>query len=248
MPSLGGWRARPVVATILVALAVLGLTALVVLVPEEPHDAELRTSAGEGAALAVPVGADPSVPTSTLGTAPPLPPTTARASASTTRTTPSTTRPAPSPATALACRDSEDPACGEFRWDPPPPPNQPMRVTVELSHTEPVVGEVVSFHVIAEDPDGQYMGDSTIGYGEGPPWGLRSHPDCLAGYGPWTPPTATPGRVDETYRHAYSTPGTFTATFHFRSYGPCPDPSIYSSEGQASVTVAVSSSSSDASS
>ena len=218
-------------------LAVLGLAALALRPSSGEPGMELRTSAGEGApAPAMPGTALPEPTTTVEGTGPSRSPTTTRRPAST------TTRPVSS-TTASACRNSEDPACGELRWDPPPPSNGPMTVSVTFSPSHPRAGEVVTFHVVAEDPDGRIWSDS-YDFGDGTALGVRSHPDCSGAYGPWTPPSPTPGRLDKTYQHAYSAAGSFTATFRYRSWGPCPDPAIYGNEGQVVVPLVVSPSSS----
>ena len=43
--------------------------------------------------------------------------------------TPDTTTAPGAPTTTLPCRNSTDPACGPFRWDPAPAPNQPVAVS-----------------------------------------------------------------------------------------------------------------------
>src|SRR5579872_131983 len=39
--------------------------------------------------------------------------------------------------TSLVCRDSLDPACGPFRWDPQPLANEPLTVQVTFSPAQP---------------------------------------------------------------------------------------------------------------
>lgn len=149
--------------------------------------------------------------------------------------------------TTLGCRNEQtNPACGEFRWDPAPGPNQPMSVSVTFTPGQPKVGEVVTFRAVAEDPDAKIWegANRIIDFGDANnPQELSTHGDCFEGYGPWTPPPPRPDRLETTLQHTYSAAGTFNVTFGFQSSGPCPDTGLYASRGQASVTVVVSSSS-----
>jgi len=54
---------------------------------------------------------------------------------------------------APECRNSTNPQCGPFRWDPQPLPNRPMRVDVQIAPSHPRPGDVVTFTVVASDPD-----------------------------------------------------------------------------------------------
>ena len=151
----------------------------------------------------------------------PLPvPTTVTASPA----APPTTAPSSTTSTSLVCRNSTDPACGPFRWDPPPGPNQPMTVAVSVSPAAPRAGETVSFRVTVDDPDGADLvgGGGSVDYGDGTPVpGFSGHVDCVGSYGPWTPPGPVPLHKEFTYQHAYAAPGTYTVTFTFGSFGNC---------------------------
>src|SRR5207302_4809101 len=71
-------------------------------------------------------------------------------------------------APARTCRDSYDPACGPFRWDPDPGPNQPLTVTVTPQSQQGKVGQAVNFHVVADDPDARIARDcAVIDFGDG---------------------------------------------------------------------------------
>ena len=159
--------------------------------------------------------------------------------ATTTRPSLTTTTSPARATTPLACRNSREPACGAFRWDPPPPANQPMRLSVTVTPSQPRVGQKVTFQVVAEDPDGDITGER-VDYGDGGGQSVPGQPSCATAHGPWTPPKATSGRLAKTYEHSYSAAGNFTAAFTFRSHGPCPDPTVYASEGSLSVPLVVS--------
>src|SRR5205823_4234891 len=51
------------------------------------------------------------------------------------------------------CRNSYDPRCGPFYWDPQPPPNQPLTLEASVSSTSVHAGEPVTVTVHATDPD-----------------------------------------------------------------------------------------------
>ncbi|MGI8810493.1 MAG: hypothetical protein ACR2KK_22105 [Acidimicrobiales bacterium] len=183
----------------------------------------------------------PSLVTSTLPVPPPPAVTTAR------RTSPSTTPTSAPPATTAStsttlCRNSVNPACGPFRWDPPLPPNQPLTVQVTSTPTAPKAGETVTFRVVVDDPDGSQLLDRTgiaNDYGDAPPeGGVNAHRDCTERWGPWTPGPTEPVRAELTFRHVYAGPGTYVASFPFRSLGDCPQ-GPRPSDGIGTVTVTV---------
>ena len=152
-----------------------------------------------------------------------------------------TSPPAPTTSTVLVCRNSTNPACGPFRWDPPPPANQPITGHVTLSPANPRPGETVTFHLVADDPDAGYLpgscpidfGDGTtipcvIPGGRGPTPPGSSSPPPPKPTGPWTPPSPRPGHLDICcVQHTYGAAGTYTATFRVQSYtspmGPPPE-------------------------
>ena len=237
MPSMRGaglWSGWGAGRWTVAVLAVLALTGVVVVATGEEtverHDAAPGTTS-----LPATTTSTVPEPTTTVAVTQPVP-----SSTTTTTGRPATTTTLPSPPTTIACRDSADPACGRFRWDPQPPPNQVLSVSVTVSPIPTAVGEVVSFHVVAEDADGR-IGRRSVDYGDGTGDATGGQPDCPGPvYGPWTPPPPTPERVETTYQHVYSGPGNFTVVFRFRSYGPCPDPAIYGNEGQVTVPLVVS--------
>ena len=145
---------------------------------------------------------------------------------SSTSTTLSTEPVAPGSTTTstLVCRNSQNPACGPLVWDPPPGPNQPLTIKVTVTPEAPRAGDVVTFHVVVDDPDGgnlQGYGD-TIDYGDGTPYlGVIGHLDCFpVKYGPWDS-AARPVHEELSFAHVYEHAGTYTATFKFAAHGNC---------------------------
>ncbi len=153
--------------------------------------------------------------------------------------------PAPSPETPTAapiCRNSRDPACGPFYFDPPPF-NEPMAVDVVFSPQNPEPGEEVTFTVRVSD-DGPASPGSCINtqrYGEPDDLVSVCSASCVPTepkYGPWDPPPPENANFEETFRHTYAEAGTYTATFSYNVGADCSF-SPYRSSGEASVTVPV---------
>jgi hypothetical protein len=156
-------------------------------------------------------------------------------------TSPTSPGPGGSPGVAgPVCRNSADPACGEFRWDPAPAPNDPLTVTVTFTPEAPVAGDTVTFNVVAEDPDAAVHRECDVGvaFGDG-----QSPRQCISDYacedrhGPWSPPAEQPDRFETTFTHVYEQPGEYVANFEFTSEGGCFAP--YESQGSQQVTVIV---------
>lgn len=138
-----------------------------------------------------------------------------------TSTTSVTATSVPSPSstttTALVCRNSVEPACGPFAWDPPPGPNQPIELTVSYEPERPRVGETVTFTVRAQDPDaeicsvGVRFSNGTSGgeYCSVPAIGCSPEP-----HGPWDTPPRKPSAVERqfTYEFSRSGPADITVT------------------------------------
>jgi hypothetical protein len=121
------------------------------------------------------------------------------------------------------CRNSTNPDCGPFYWDPDPAPNQPLALSATYSPQNPHVGETVTFMIHAEDPDGDIgcvsltppSGDSLGGVcGGGPGIGCSSEPQ-----GPWDTPSAHPSAVDRTYTYTFDHSGSYTLPLEATSYG-----------------------------
>jgi hypothetical protein len=171
-------------------------------------DTSLASPAEAPARLVPPPPTSP--PRTSIPPVPVRPPTTESASVSTTTTT-------------LLCRNSRDPACGPFVWDPPPGPNQPLTVTIAVSPEAPRAGETVTFRVVLDDPDGDSLRaqHDDVDYGDGGPTvGVGGHVNCAPGSGPWDS-AARPVHEELVFTHVYAQPGTYTATFPFTTYGNC---------------------------
>ena len=161
------------------------------------------------------------------------PPPTADPTPTATPTPTPTVQPTPS------CRDSYDPACGTFRWDPAPQPNEDLAVQIDVDPSSPRVGEKVTFTVTAQDDHAEPVALEGE-YGDN---GFNISPSCLAQkerYGPWTPPAKAPRTVTRTYEGTFDEPGKHTVSFTFstdtcngQGYNP------YGSEGTGSAIVTV---------
>jgi hypothetical protein len=117
--------------------------------------------------------------------------------------------------TTVACRNSSDPACGPFRFDPQPGLDAPMFVHIVVGPPSPVAGQEVEFTVTLTDPDGVSRAGSTYNWGDSGVGESSVHP-CEK-YGPWDPPARDPARATEvlTLRHTYAQPGTYKVVFFF---------------------------------
>ena len=155
-------------------------------------------------------------------------PTTTTASTTTTTTTTTTT------AADEPCRNTYEPACGAFRWSRPPEPDDPIEITVDAPATA-AVGEVVTFHLHVADDDTIDQLCLEADFADGSPVGGCTFRDCDA-FGEWDPPPKRRDTFRTTVTHAFAAPGTYEATFGFRS-GECPSP--YGSTGSATTTVVV---------
>jgi hypothetical protein len=124
------------------------------------------------------------------------------------------------------CRNSSDPACGPFYWDPDPGANAPMTGQVTFSPANPKVGDQVTFRLTASDPDDSPVVYCSYSFGdEGvvcDPGELMA-PDtfCPKQYGPWTPPPRKPGTMDQTVTHVYNNSGTYDVYFGTHSGSYC---------------------------
>ncbi len=216
------------VAVVLAIVGVAGLTRI-----GQDDDRLVRTVTGPPTSGS-PVQATTTTPSPAIDTTTPGPTTTVVAGA---------------PATVNPCRNSRDPACGPFSFDPQPDPDQPMTVEVIPSLATVKVGEPMSFHVIRRDPDGVAAGGMSYELGDGGSIGEFQHDPCDR-YGRWDPPPKglTPTVVTEDIPHTYREAGTFTVTFKYftDTLGGCVDHATgrqgedpYASEGQGSVQVTV---------
>lgn len=128
------------------------------------------------------------------------------------------------------CRNSTDPSCGEFSWDPQPE-NKPMTFDASVSTTTPKAGEPITVTMHAADADAtvsacpepsstnEVSGD---GYG-----GCFQTASCRVGsprYGPWDPPPpASASEETWSFTVTFTTAGRKTITL---SVGSVSDPDL----------------------
>ena len=217
----------------------LAVTGVVVALTRSPDRSSTVAATGPETPLTLPTS------TALPGTTTP-PPTTVPAPVATTTIagpTPTTSRPpSTTTTTTLVCRNSIDPACGEFRWDPIPP-NQPLTVQASVLQVGGPTSRTFTFHVVVTDPDAEVDECRGATYGDGKSEEcVRVAILCAAPfpphYGPWTPPDPTPGRFEYDVTHTYAAAGTFQVEFPGSSTSAgCT--SFYGSEASRTVTVVV---------
>lgn len=183
------------------------------------------------------------VPTTTAAPAapPPVPPPTLPPESSTTPTpvgpsvtTAVTAAPTTAPPTTAAkvCRNSSDQACGEFRWDPAPEPNQPLVATFTKAPATAKVGEPVLFEVTWSDGDAPLTFDRLSHDGTG----MVKACSLTPRYGPWTPPARVPSGGVLPYTTTFAAPGTYAVKAELGT-AECDSP--YGSDTSIAVTITV---------
>lgn len=251
------WADLPTGRRLNVALYALGGVAVVFMVitllgPGEPETGQVAA----GATTSTPPSAAPSTTvnratTPTTASSTTQGPTTLRVTTTTTRPSAggggtTTTLPPVTVSTTTAppaCLNSADPACGPFRWDPPPQANADLVVQV-TNTANPQVGVAVGFLVRADDPD--HLVDANcaeVSFGDGsePFRAPCPHrPICPPHFGPWTPPAPLAGSyrpIQPLAEHVYGVPGHYTVTVRMYSYSSdrCAELDPYSSAAEASV-------------
>jgi hypothetical protein len=175
--------------------------------------------------------------TTTTTATPPTTTTEGAPGETTTTTTPTTPE----------CRNSREPSCGDFRWDPQPP-NEPITLSVTPSATEVTVGEPVALRIVADDPDSEVSMamdcHQNVRWNEPGEMIIVCDPACpdTRRYGPWDPPAPQPGHYDQTATHVYKNPGTYTVNIWVSSNRACFvgfNYNPYGSTAQTSVTIVV---------
>ena len=157
---------------------------------------------------------------------------------------PASTAPPKGPGpTTPPCRNSYDAACGPFRWDPDPGPNQAITGGVAPDTQTVKMGDKVTFTVTGTDPDAAPLQECNIDFGDG--MGVHCDPRpaidpsyCPKQYGPWTPPAKKEGNLNTVWDHKYDKPGTYKVTFQVRSaMQECNNPYASTADLQATVFV-----------
>ena len=130
--------------------------------------------------------------------------------------------------TTAPCRNSTESRCGTRRWDPEPAENQfPVVQNIMAAPGTPTVGQVVSFTVTVTELDHTLVnacGILSFGDNTSQPQGNCQPRPCDAQFGPWTPPSRSPGSRTFTFQHIYTTPGDFDLRFQLESRDNCWDP------------------------
>lgn len=141
-----------------------------------------------------------------------------------------------------ACRDSTDPSCGPFRWDPTPA-NAPL--VVEASVAGPVrAGEQFRVDITASDADGTVDFECVLVEHDAPGISIGScgpveRLDCPDRYGPWTPPPPEPGSGATHATIQIDEPGSHPVEITVSSLSACANVDPYRSSGSTTVTVDV---------
>lgn len=149
--------------------------------------------------------------------------------------------------TELVCRNSTDPACGAFRWDPAPEAGQ-STVRLFLPAAPAQVGVPYELVVELTDPTAQptfNCASLDVSPLPGQAWvgGFQCQPDPIpmcspAKYGPWTPPAPAGGTISDAVEITFDQPGTYTLTMETKAKPRhCDHP--YGSDATTSVTVEV---------
>ena len=234
-------RRRRIVTGLAIAVAVVLVAAIPgVLAASGGGTKKVQTAAGPATTSSTSVEA-PGVVTPVTETVPP---------ATTTSTPPATTTTSVkrTTSTTIVCRNSYNPACGPFHWDPPV---QDLGATMTITWTpsQPKVGEKVTFRVVIEDPDdpSPHYTYKQWDYGEANGQiqdGDISQDTCENRYGPWTPPQPAPGRYEQEggygLEYTFSGAGPHNVYMGYNPGGPnwCYDPyNMGTASGKAVVTV-----------
>lgn len=139
----------------------------------------------------------------------------------------------------MPCRNSLDPSCGEFHWDPAPSPNAP--ILIEVTPTINPESGSVALTGFARDDDArisEYCLAISWGDGSRDDGGLCPIPHCQAAYGPWDPPPTRPSQVPIAAEHTYKGPGDYEIRVTARSDSlACRSP--YASEATQTLVVRV---------
>jgi hypothetical protein len=228
-------RHRRNAAVALLGLVVLAVPALAVF--RDGGDDQQLTVAADDQEPSTSTTERPSttIPVTTGTTAVPTETTIVVASPDTATTIPGT-RPTPAPTTTvppLVCRNSTNPACGAFYWDPQPA-NAPMNAWFASAPSQAVVGEAVTFVVDWSDADA----DAIDGFFSPDGVGLGAPCRYPQGYGPWTPPAAAPGAGSWTYTHTFTAPGVYVLAVSLWTGDVCGNPYASDWHQQTSITVA----------
>ena len=242
-------RHRRTAALALAGLLLVGAPVVTLQVRDDGPDREVNVATDGGGSdpdvISDPLALPPlePVPTTAVTAAPGTtapattvaPPTTAaaRQGAGTTTTLPAgvPVGPQTTSTTQLVCRSSDNPACGDFRWEPAPAPNQALQVSFTSVPVNPKAGQAVTFAVTWSD-------DAPFWYDHFSIDGSQQHVACSPAprYGPWMPPAQVPSGETKQYPATFPSAGEYTVRVTVRT-GGCDSP--YSDEKTVTVPVTV---------
>lgn len=206
-----GRRMAAVLAAAVLVIALLAFAAAQV----DDDTTGLRTETGDQ--LMSPSSVTTTIATTPAPEATPSPPEVTPPTATT--SAPAAGRPIAAATPSPSCRNSTDPSCGPFRWDPAPGANQPLTIAFEVGPAQPRAGEEVTVRVVATDPDAPVTTNGGTYFWHDPHFtgGQIGFPATVVRaterYGPWTPPEPQPGRVEMTFTHTFAQPGTYRFDF-----------------------------------
>jgi hypothetical protein len=251
-PRMGALAGRPLAAAAAIVVLIAGALAFaagggddaddLVIADERPQPSPPTTLAEDDADWPATVGGVVIVRPPAVGEELPAPPP------------PPVTEPAPvpqvaPPPTVPPCRDSVDPACGPFTWDPAPVvpqaelrfllPSEPARVGVPyelvVELTDP--GTMPSFNCasgVAVDPtpSSQYPIITLAGC-------VYEPLECPTRYGPWTPPAPRGGSVRTSVTITFDEPGSYGVAASARRPLLCDNVDPYGTDASGSAVVQV---------
>lgn len=189
---------------------------------------------------------EPSASESTAATPPTVAVTTSVTTARTASTAAAGSLPGPTVLTVDPddpCRDSTDPACGAFRWDPEPV-NQPATLILRLPDAPIVVGRDYELRLEMRDPDGPVdLGCYSVD-ADRPALSLgscsqESRPPCPERFGPWTPPPGSPGNAQTATVIQFQRSGPYVVEVSVVRPDGCDNVDPYRSGARATLAVDV---------
>lgn len=153
---------------------------------------------------------------------------------------PTTTAPAASVPTGSSqpagpvCHDSLDPACGEFRWEPTPPADQPLTLSADaVPPLAPGQSTEISVHWADADALLSFYDSDADGATLGQPCQVERR------FGPWTPPAPDGGSGTITIAYtAPATPGP-ASVMVYAATGPCDGYHPFGSEASITIPIVV---------
>jgi hypothetical protein len=136
-----------------------------------------------------------------------------------------------------ACRNSSDPRCGAFAWDPAPAANQPLAASFIRPPTRTAVGQQVVFDVAWSDPDAPLLFDQVRVSDVPSTLLLECPPPSPPRYGLWTPPAPVASSGTLHYPLTFTQPGTYRVYARLATGTDCRSP--YANDIDIQTTIVV---------